>query len=135
MRIRTTAILPPLTGLIAILILFVSGCSKTATIVKNPGSDITQTMSFTSDIIPIFSNSCAISGCHVSGGKAPDLSTANAYKSLTDGGYFKAGDPDNSVIMLWLTGKKSPVMPLGSGPNEQINAKMYAWIFQGAKNN
>ena len=55
MRIRTTAILPPLTGLIALLILFVSGCSKTTTIVKNPGSDITQTMSFTSDIIPIFS--------------------------------------------------------------------------------
>jgi hypothetical protein len=27
------------------------------------------------------------------------------------------------------------VMPLGAGPDETINAKIYAWIKQGAKNN
>ena len=113
----------------------ISGCYKTTTIVKNPGSDITTEMSFANDITPIFTNSCALSGCHVAGGKVPNLSTPNAYKSLTDGSYIKANDPDNSVLILWLTGKKSPVMPLGNGPNEQINAKVYAWIKQGAKNN
>jgi hypothetical protein len=122
-------------GFITIMILAISGCNKTTTVVKNPGADITATMSFSSDIAPIFSTSCALSGCHVPGGKVPDLTTANAYKSLSSGSYFKANDPDNSVLMLWLTGKKSPVMPLGNGPNAQINAKIYAWINQGAKNN
>ncbi len=113
----------------------IAGCSKTSTIVVNPGSSITETMSFEKDITPIFMNSCAMSGCHSAGSKAPELTAANAYKSLTDGNYFKANDPDNSVLMMWLTGKKSPVMPIGKGPDETINAKVYAWIKQGAKNN
>jgi hypothetical protein len=117
------------------MMIAVTGCYKSTTVVVNPGSTITTTMSFTNDIIPIFEKSCALSGCHVPGGKAPDLSTANAYQSLARGSYVKANDPDNSVIMLWLTGKKSPVMPLGNGPNQDINANIYAWIKQGAKNN
>ncbi len=124
-----------LTGILAIVMLAISGCYKTATYVENPGASITQTMSFANDINPIFTSSCALSGCHASGAHTPDLTAANAYKSLTDGSYVKANDPDNSVIMLWLTGKKSPVMPLGNGPNAEINAKIYAWINQGAKNN
>lgn len=124
-----------LSGFFAIAMFAITGCSKTSTIVVNPGSSITETMSFEKDITPIFTNSCAISGCHVSGAKAPDLSAANAFKALTEGGYIKANDPDNSVLMMWLTGKKSPVMPIGKGPDETINAKVYAWIKQGAKNN
>jgi hypothetical protein len=124
-----------LSGLFAFVMLAIAGCSKTSTIVVNPGSSITETMSFEKDIAPIFTNSCAMSGCHAAGSKSPDLSAANAYKSLTDGNYYKANDPDNSVLMMWLTGKKSPVMPIGKGPDETINAKIYAWIKQGAKNN
>lgn len=120
---------------VTILMLIFSGCYKTTTLVVNPGSSITTEMSFAKDITPIFDKSCALSGCHASGAKAPDLTSANAYKSLTGGGYTKAGDPDNSVLMQWLTGKKSPIMPLGAGPNQEINAKVYAWIKQGAKNN
>lgn len=124
-----------LSGIFAGMVFAIAGCSKTETIVINPGSSITETQSFQKDIVPIFTNSCAISGCHVAGGKAPDLTTTNAYKALADGSYLKAGDPDNSVLMLWMNGKKSPVMPLGKGPDEKINAKIYAWIKQGAKNN
>jgi hypothetical protein len=122
-------------GFFAFMIFAIAGCSKTSTIVVNPGSSITETMSFEKDIIPIFTNSCAMSGCHSAGGKAPNLLAGTAYKSLTDGNYYKATDPDNSVIMMWLTGKKSPVMPIGKGPDVTINAKVYAWIKQGAKNN
>jgi len=126
-----------LSGMLTVLVLSVTitGCYKTTTIVENPGNSITATMSFSKDIIPIFTNNCALSGCHVSGGHAPDLTAANAFNSLTTGGYVTAGDPDNSVIMLWLTGKKSPAMPLGKGPDDKINAPIYAWIKQGAKNN
>lgn len=122
-------------SLAILLVVAISGCSKTTTIVENPGSSITTVMSYSKDITPIFEKSCALSGCHVSGGKVPNLSTPNSYVSLTSGSYLKAGDPDNSTLMLWLSGKKSPVMPLGNGPNQEINAKIYAWIKQGAKNN
>ena len=121
--------------LMAILVLAISGCSKTTTIVVNPGSSITETMSFAKDITPIFTASCAQSGCHSAGGKAPNLTATAAFKSLTDGGYIKANDPDNSVLIQWLTGKKSPAMPLGTGPDPKINGKIYAWIKQGAQNN
>ena len=117
------------------MLLILSGCYKTTTLVVNPGAGITTEMSYATDINPIFTKSCALSGCHVAGGKAPDLTKDNSYKSLTGGGYVKAGDPDNSDLILWLTGKKSPVMPLGAGPDQEINAKVYAWIKQGAKNN
>ena len=132
MLTKKTAIL---SGGVALMLLIFSGCYKTTTIVKNPGADITTVMSFSKDIIPIFTNSCALAGCHVPGAKTPDLTAANAYNSLKNGSYVKANDPDNSVIILWLTGKKSPVMPLGNGPDQAINAKIYAWINQGAQNN
>jgi hypothetical protein len=124
-----------LSGFITIAMIAITGCYKTSTIVVNPGSSITQAMSFKTDIVPLFTTSCAKAGCHVAGAKNPDLTEANAYKALADGTYIKANDPDNSILMLWLTGKKSPVMPMGAGPDEKINAKIYAWIKQGAKNN
>lgn len=122
-------------GLVTIIILVISGCYKTVTIVPNPGSTITTEMSFSKDIIPIFEKSCNANGCHSSGGKAPNLTATVAFSSLTVGNYLKANDPDNSLLMLWLNGKKSPVMPVGAGPDAEINAKIYAWINQGAKNN
>ncbi len=124
-----------LSGLVTTLILVLASCSKTTTIVKNAGSGITTTMSFSKDIIPIFEKSCSLSGCHATGAKAPDLTLANAYKALSSGNYLKAGDPENSVLLLWMNGKKSPTMPLGGTPNADNNAKIYAWINQGAKNN
>ena len=127
--------IPILLGLFALVLFAITGCYKTSTIVVNPGSSITQTMSFKTDIVPLFTTSCTKAGCHVAGAKNPDLTEANAFKALVDGNYIKPNDPDNSVLMLWLNGKKSPVMPMGAGPDEKINAKIYAWIKQGAKNN
>jgi len=124
-----------LAGFVAIIMLVITGCYKSDTLVVNAGSQITETMSFAKDINPILTANCALSGCHVAGGHTPDLTAAKAYNSLSVGGYFKANDPDNSVMMQWLTGKKSPAMPLGNGPNATINAKIYAWINQGAQNN
>jgi hypothetical protein len=113
----------------------VVGCAKTTTVVLNPGAAITEEVSFSKDVISLFNTNCALSGCHVPGGHVPDLTAANAYQSLITGGYVSPGDPNNSVIMLWLTGKKSPAMPLGRGPQQDIIADVYAWIEQGAKNN
>ena len=122
-------------GLVAILLIHFSSCTKTVTIVENPGGDITTQMSFSKDIIPIFEAKCNASACHGSGGKAPNLTAPQVYNALNGGSYLKPNDPDNSLLMMWLNGKKSPVMPIGSGTDQEINAKIYAWIKQGALNN
>ena len=116
--------------------LVLTGCSKTTTLVLTPPvSQDTTTISFSADIQPIFTASCALSGCHVAGGKVPNLSTGVAYQSLPNGGYVVTNNTNNSQLMLWLTGKKTPGMPLGNSPDPVINAKVSAWISQGAKNN
>ena len=111
------------------------GCYKTITVVENPGATDTTTISFSENIQPIFSASCALSGCHVAGKQVPDLSSGVAYQSLQDGDYVMPFQPDNSELYQWLTGKLQPAMPLGTGPVDSINVKIYAWINQGAKNN
>ncbi len=120
--------------LLWIVMLILSGCYKDKTVVSDTGEEITRPVSFASDIIPIFNNSCNSSGCHSAGGKAPDLTSANAFTALSGGGYIRTDDPVNSELYLWMTGKRSVPMPL-SGINKDFNALVLAWIKQGAQNN
>ena len=111
------------------------GCSKSTTFIEDNSPAITGTVSFSKDIQPILTKSCALSGCH-SGSVAPNLSSATAYNALTNGNFVSVGTPANSLVYLWLTGKESATMPLGATNNpSNINALMLAWIKQGAKNN
>ncbi len=116
----------------------IAGCYKATTLYPNP-NDVTlvnKEVSFVNDIIPIFGEKCAISGCHNSGGANPDLTVSKAYNSLTNGGYLKVGDPKNSKLYLRLSGKVAPSMPLGGTINpSNINALVLTWITQQAKNN
>lgn len=124
-------------GLIFImaLILTFAGCSKTTTVIVDNSPAITETVQFSKTIAPILTQSCAASACH-GGGVAPNLTAANAYSSLAAGNFYSIANPSTSSIYLWLTGKKSASMPLGSANNpSNINALMLAWITQGAKNN
>lgn len=115
-------------------VLLLSGCYKDKTVVFETGAEITRTVSFAVDIAPIFNNSCNTSGCHNTGGKSPDLSDAAAYTALANGGYINTGDPLQSELYLWMTGKKGVPMPT-SGINKDYNALILAWIKQGANNN
>jgi len=115
-------------------ITIMTGCYKDKTVIFDTGSEITRPVSFSSDIVPIFDNSCSLSGCHNSGGKSPDLSAANAYNSLSVGNYYNTTSPESSMIYQWMTGKKSTPMPIG-GINKDYNALVLAWIKQGAQNN
>ncbi len=120
---------------IAALVLTMAGCSKTTTVIIDNSPAITETVQFSKTIVPIFSKSCATSGCH-SGSVAPNLSDATAYNALVTGNYLNLTNPAGSDVYLWLTGKKSATMPLGSANNpSNINALILAWIKQGAKNN
>lgn len=120
-------------ALAAVIILFVAGCYKDTYVAPNPNQVIviTRTISFQSDILPLFSKNCALSGCHATGGHTPDLSAANAYNSLTSGNFINTSAPAQSEIMMWLTGKRATQMP-PTGLDPVINATILAWITQGA---
>jgi hypothetical protein len=91
-------------------------------------------MSFANDIVPIFNSDCNVSGCH-NGSVVPNLMPANAYNALINGGYINTADPATSELYVWMKGKPGkPTMPL-SGSNALYNAKVLAWIKQGALDN
>ena len=112
-----------------------NGCTKDTTVIIDNTPAVTKTVSFSKDIEPILTKSCALSGCH-SGSIAPDLSAATAYTALVNGNFINKGTPESSVVYLWLTGKEAITMPAGSANNpSNINGLMLAWIKQGANNN
>ncbi|MCB0571403.1 MAG: hypothetical protein KDC66_16645 [Phaeodactylibacter sp.] len=114
-----------------------SGCSYDSGIlsIEPPDVDTTIQVSFSEDILPLFEElKCNISGCHSTGGTSPDLSPANAYDELIQGGYINAEKPADSELMQWLLGNRAQPMPL-SGPDDILNEKVLAWIIQGAKDN
>ena len=120
--------------LTGVSVLLWSGCYKDKTVLFDTGEEITRTVLFSADIIPILNQSCNTSGCHNAGGISPDLSATNAYSSLSAGNYFNTGNPASSELYLWMTGKKGLSMPT-SGVNKDYNALILAWIKQGAQNN
>ncbi|QEC55957.1 hypothetical protein [Flavisolibacter ginsenosidimutans] len=129
MQHKKTAIALILCGSIFSLV----SCYKNKTVLQDT-AEITRTVTFSQDIIPIFNKSCNLSGCHSSGGQAPNLTEANAFNSLTIGNYIDKTSPENSTIYLKMTGKRGTPMPV-SGSNKDYNALILAWIKQGANNN
>ena len=118
-----------------------SGCAP-------PGSGV----SFCADVQPIFTASCAFSGCHA--GAAPqlgqNLSAGNAYASIVDVPSVEApaldrvepGAPDDSYLVHKIEGTFASVggsggrMPLGQGALPQADIDVIrAWIAAGAPNN
>ena len=119
--------------LLAAVILLFTGCYKDKTVLLDEAA-VTKTVSFSKDIIPIFNKSCNTSGCHSSGGQAPNLAETSALNALTVGNYFSKSAPESSIIYLKMTGKKGTPMPV-SGVNKDYAALILAWIKQGANNN
>jgi len=120
--------------LITTAVLLLAGCYKDKTVLFDTGTEITRPVSFANDIIPLFNKSCNASGCHSSGGIAPDLTVSNAYTSMQNGNYINTQAPENSELYLWMTGKKGTPMPT-DGSNKDYNSLVLAWIKQGAQNN
>jgi hypothetical protein len=111
----------------------VIGCYKNKTVYFDT-TEITRTVSFSKDLVPIFNKSCSLSGCHTSGGQSPNLTDANAFNSLIIGNYVNKANPEASLIYLKMTGKKGTPMP-PAGSNKDYNSLVLAWIKQGANNN
>lgn len=126
---KTTIALILLCGVFVV----VPGCYKDRTVPTNV-PEITRTVTFSQDIIPIFDKSCNTSGCHSAGGQAPNLTESSAYSSLTIGGYINKDNPESSILYLKVSGQKGTPMP-PSGVNKDYAALILAWIKQGANNN
>lgn len=91
---------------------------------------VPEEVSFSVDVIPIFNKSCNISGCHSTGGIAPDLSVANAHISLTFFGYVDIDSPEISELYKAVN---SGTMKRYA--TDQDRAIMLKWIEQGALDN
>ena len=91
--------------------------------------DTTVVYSFADTIQPIFNKNCI--GCH-SGGIPPDLTAANSYNSLINGGYVETdtAKTDQSLIYTKLLSGSHD----GRATNTE-EALILMWIKQGAKNN
>ncbi|MBK7029055.1 MAG: hypothetical protein IPH45_07520 [Bacteroidales bacterium] len=85
-----------------------------------------DTISFSQDLLPFFSNKCEI--CH-KGSTPPDLRPSKAYASLMNG-FVVAKDIDNSVLY-------QSCKPGGSMKSYCSSAELkliQRWILKGAKN-
>lgn len=126
------------------IMLFVSivvfiGCQKDSTLtIKPQAKKISFAVSFKKNLVPLFTKYCAVAGCHVGGGQAPDLTASKAFGAITSpsAGMISLSDPQSSKLYGYLTGKLTPAMPMGKSSNpEDLNDLFLAWITQGAKNN
>jgi hypothetical protein len=112
-------------ALMMIGILF-TGCEKY--IIESTEIDPNETRSFRTDIQPIFEkHKC--SNCHP-GVHSPDLSAANAYTSLKNGGFLTGTPPESAKLYKEFLTPHNGVILL----DEEKQYLLY-WISQGAKNN
>lgn len=119
------------------LLIFFAACQyesiKLEDIPPPPPIDTTVDLSFVNEIIPIFTadNNCIV--CHTVGKTAPDLSAANAYQSIVDGGLVTANNPENSKIYTYPHPNES-THRWKIYTNYQADL-LFTWINQGAQDN
>ena len=83
------------------------------------------TVSYMSDIRPIIFQSCAINGCHASGGPQSELTTYEQVKFYVDNGLFKS----------WVIDQVPYAMPIGTPLTPEELQKIGTWLDEGACEN
>jgi uncharacterized membrane protein len=91
-------------------------------------ADQMQEICFTEEVLPIFQNSCATSGCHDTNGESGYSYTDynSIMKSITP------GDADNSKAYKAITSTYE-IMPPGNPLSQNNRTIIRLWIEQGAK--
>jgi hypothetical protein len=121
--------------IIMALVLFAAmftGCYKD---ILSPGQDPTappQDVSFSGDLVPLFTANCATAGCHDATSHKPSLTAENAFNAITSGGYINTLVPANSIIYGEV---KSGSMPPSGALKPSDIQKLLDWIRNGAPNN
>ena len=107
-----------------------TGCYKDIISPETDPDGPPQAVSFSTDLEPMFNAKCALSGCHGSGGHAPNLTAGSSYSSLVNGGFVNTIVPKSSRVYVMISGEMSPYIP---SPKDK--AKVLDWIRNGAPNN
>lgn len=94
---------------------------------KDPNDPNAPEVSFSNEIEPIFQGKCI--ACHFTGGRAPNLTTGNAYSSLVPN-YVNTGNPEGSKIYTQATSGSSHPQYTTSEADLVLT-----WITQGAQDN
>ena len=97
-----------------------------------PPIDVTVPVSFSTQIVPILTNSCV--SCHKTGGQSPDLSAANAYSSIKTMNLVNATTPESSIIYTEPNPTNAAVHSWKKYTPAEAQLVL-TWIQQGAKNN
>lgn len=121
-------------AIIAISLLF-SGCLYNFIVpedvpVIDPDDPNAPQISFATEIVPIFANSCT--ACH-DGGQNPDLRAENAFSSINSTRYLNKATPEESKIYAWVNPDTDSHTQKKYTATEA--AIILGWIQQGAKNN
>jgi hypothetical protein len=116
-------------GLLFSVSLVLSSCYKDVILPATVSTKPPQYVSFSSELQPIFTTNCALSGCHVKGSQAPYLSADVSYQQLL-GGFVNTIKPDQSEIYIQINGNMQVHIP-----NADDRQKIYDWIRNGAPNN
>jgi hypothetical protein len=106
-----------------------TGCYKDIITESDPDGP-PQPVSFKDELLPVFTKNCALSGCHAAGAHTPELTEANAYKSLNNGVYVNTLIPKQSKLYEMINGEMSTYIP---SPLDK--RKVFDWIRNGAPNN
>ena len=117
------------TGLLFFLSLGLSSCYKDVILPSVSVTKPPQFVSFSTDLQPIFSANCALSGCHVAGSQTPYLSPDLSYQQLL-GGFVNKIVPTQSELYIQINGNMEVHIP-----NADDMQKIYDWIRNGAPNN
>ena len=96
-----------------------------------PPVDPTVTISFSTQIIPIFTDKCV--ACHKPGSTAPDLTAANAYNSIKTMNLANTAAPETSLIYTYPN--PTSTMHTWKKYSAAEAQLVLTWIQQGAKNN
>ncbi len=96
-----------------------------------PPVDPTVTISFSTQIIPIFDAKCI--ACHKPGGTAPDLTATNAYNSIKNMNLANTTAPETSLIYTYPN--PTSTMHTWKKYSAAEAQLVLTWIQQGAKNN
>ena|ERR1700687_5886253 len=116
-------------GLLFFVSFGLSSCYKDVILPSVSVTKPPQYVSFRSDLQPIFTTNCALSGCHVKGAQTPYLTPDVSYQQLL-GGFVNTIDPTKSILYDAINNAMEVHIP-----NAADRQKIYDWIRNGAPNN
>ena len=93
--------------------------------------NLPEVVSFSEHVLPIFSASCSVTGCH-DGTVAPNLLEENAFNELIRGGYISTVFPEMGILYQEISSNSMPP----SAPLTSLDkALLLKWLEDGAPNN